>query len=191
MRQGRGFLASATAWFWHNANHVPNAHGTPSHPPKKTMPELRYGRVSPRSRSGVGLRTRCIGCRLGIGYAGPRVNRVAFGLDHWQVPDPVMGLSPAFYAFSRIFILIRRPSGNIHLPASACNRPSFRAFRRSVWPCHSCPLQGLFLGGRSPLPAKILGGQRRAESGINRIVAHWRSALAHYVQVTLQDFDLL
>jgi hypothetical protein len=46
---------------------------------------------------------------------------------------------------------------------------------------------GLMFQGEDLRPAKILGGQRGAESGIQRIIAHWRSALAHYVQVTRQD----
>lgn len=40
-----------------------------------------------------------------------------------------MGLSPYFYTFRRIFILIRWPSRNIHLRACACNHLSFWSFR--------------------------------------------------------------
>ncbi len=54
--------------------------------------------------------------------------------------------------------------------------------------CYSFSVGFLFQEEGAPLPAKILGGLavRKCDKGI---VAHWRSALVHYVPVTPQDIN--
>jgi hypothetical protein len=127
MWPGRDFLAAATAWFWLNVNPVRlhTAH-RPMRRKKQSQNCVTVGLAEQSIWSGAAHSLLWVSARY---RNWPPCKSRGVWPRSLASPRPRHGLASAFYAFSRIFILIRRPSGNIHLPASVCNRPSFRAFR--------------------------------------------------------------